>query len=128
VAQERLPSRPFFVLGQRTCCANARLAREVRDFHSSVTILSFARKIDFPRSMLRKAAPGAESTRTLSQVCTISGHGAVNGVHSTENMCTYKRVFSVDEKNRRSKTTLFFDSFLSFSGWCGVRGSSEVTF
>jgi hypothetical protein len=23
------------------------------------------------------------------------------------------------------KTDSFFDSFLSFSGWCGVRGSSE---
>jgi hypothetical protein len=22
----------------------------------------------------------------------------------------------------------FFDTFLSFAGWCGVRGSSEVTF
>jgi hypothetical protein len=100
----------------------------VRDFHSTVLILSFARKIDFPRSMLRKAAPGAASAKNASAVCTISGHGAVNGLHSTENMCTYKRVFFVDGKNRRSTTRSFFDSFLSFSGWCGVRGSSEVTF
>jgi hypothetical protein len=26
------------------------------------------------------------------------------------------------------QTHSFFDNFLSFSGWCGVRGSSEVTF
>ena len=28
--------------------------------------------------------------------CTISGHGAVDGLHSIENTCTYKRVFFVD--------------------------------
>ena len=60
--------------------------------------------------------------------CTISGHGAVNGVHSIEKTCTYKRVFFIDGKNRRSTTRSFFDSFLGFSGWCGVRGPSEVTF
>jgi hypothetical protein len=64
----------------------------------------------------------------LAQRCTKSGHGAVNGVHSIENTTSYKRAFFVDVKNRRSTTRSFFDSFLSFSGWCGVRGSSEVTF
>jgi hypothetical protein len=49
-------------------------------------------------------------------------------LHLLENRCTYKGVFFVDSKNRRSTTGSFFDSFLSFSGWCGVRGSSEVTF
>jgi hypothetical protein len=36
-------------------------------------------------------------------------------------------MFLIDENNRRSTTRSFFDSFLSFSGWSGVRGSSEVT-
>ncbi len=61
-------------------------------------------------------------------LCTISGHRPVNGVHSIENTCTYNHVFFVDWKNRRSTTGSFFDSFLSFSGWCNVRDSSEVTF
>src|SRR4051794_34172913 len=64
----------------------------------------------------------------VSGGCTKSGHGAVNGVHSIENACTYNCVFFVDWNNRRSTTGSFFDSFLSFSGWCGVRGSSGVTF
>jgi hypothetical protein len=52
----------------------------------------------------------------------------VDGVHSIEKACSYKRIFFVDVKNRKRTTGSFFDSFLSFSGWCGVRGSSEVTF
>jgi hypothetical protein len=60
--------------------------------------------------------------------CTIFGHRAVHGVHSIEKTCTYNGVFFVDGKNRRSTTRSFFDNFLSFSGWRGVRGSSEVTF
>jgi len=51
----------------------------------------------------------------------------VDGLHSIENTCTYKGVFFVDGKFRRSTTRSFFDSFLSLSGWCGVRGSSLVT-
>ena len=51
----------------------------------------------------------------------------MDGLHSVENRDSYKRVFSIDEKNRRSRTGSFFDIFLGFSGWCGVRGSSEVT-
>jgi hypothetical protein len=37
-------------------------------------------------------------------------------------------VFSLTRKIKRVKTQSFFDSFLSFTGWCGVRGSSKVTF
>ena len=59
--------------------------------------------------------------------CTIFCHRPVDGVHSIEKTCSYKGVIFIDEKNRRSTTGPFFDSFLSFSGWCGVRGSSEVT-
>jgi hypothetical protein len=66
--------------------------------------------------------------RTSFRHCTISGHRPVDSVHSIENTCTYKGVFFIDWKNKRSTTRSFFDSFLSFSSWCGVRGSSEVTF
>jgi hypothetical protein len=59
--------------------------------------------------------------------CTKIGHAPVDGLHSIENPCTYKPVISIDDFYRGSTTGLFFDSFLSFSGWCGVRGSSTVT-
>ena len=59
--------------------------------------------------------------------CTVLRQGAVNGVQSIENAGSYRGVFFVDGKNRRSTTRSFFDSFLSFSSWCGVRGSSRVT-
>jgi hypothetical protein len=52
----------------------------------------------------------------------------VDELHSIEKKYSYREVFFIDEKNRRRKTESFFDSFLSFSGWCGVRGSSSVTF
>ena len=77
--------------------------------------------------LLRKVASSAGFGEVAKSGCTIFGQVPVNGVHSIENTCTYKRVFFVDWKNRRSTTRSFFDSFLSFSGWCGVRGSSRVT-
>jgi len=67
-------------------------------------------------------------TGSRNRICTNFGHALVDALHSIENTCTYKRVFFVDGKNRRSTTGLFFDSFLSFSGWCGVRDPSAVTF
>jgi hypothetical protein len=69
----------------------------------------------------------AVSDRYASMHCTKSGHRLVDVLHSIEKTCTYNRVFLIDGKNRRSTTRSFFDSFLSFSGWCGVRGSSGVT-
>ena len=74
-----------------------------------------------------KLHPAQRRQRNISSICTKSCHWPVHGVHSIENACTYRRVFFVDWKNRRSTTGSFFDSFLSFSGWCGVRGSSRVT-
>jgi len=35
--------------------------------------------------------------------------------------------FSLTEEIEGVKTYSFFDNFLSFSGWCDVRGSSGVT-
>ena len=71
---------------------------------------------------------GAGFEKAGSIHCTIFGHPLVDGVHSIEKSDSYRSVFSIDEKNKKSRTRLFFDIFLSFSGWCGVRGSSGVTF
>ena len=59
--------------------------------------------------------------------CTKSGHRLVDGLHSIEKTDSCSTEFFIDSKTRRSTTRSFFDSFLSFSGWCGVRGSSVVT-
>jgi len=59
--------------------------------------------------------------------CTISGHGLVDGVHSIEKTEVRGGDFSLTEAAERVKTYSFFDSFLGFSGWCGVRGPSEIT-
>ena len=103
------------------------LAREVRDFHKSEVEWRPAACIDLNEYIMRKLGSDAAFARDLLRGCTKSGHRLVDGLHPIENTCTYKRVIFVDEKNRRSTTGSFFDSFLSFSGWCGVRGSSGVT-
>ena len=70
----------------------------------------------------------ARASREMPRrICTKTGHWVVDGLHSIENTDSCGSVFLIDEKNRKRTTGLFFDSFLSFSGWCGVRGSSEVT-
>jgi hypothetical protein len=52
----------------------------------------------------------------------------VNGVHRIEEQgdrgAKKRLTFRIGGVDSRT----FFDTFLSFSGWCGVRGSSEVTF
>ena len=60
---------------------------------------------------LAKPAIGKASKGSTYEHCTKSCHRLVDGVHSIENTCTYKRVFFVDEKNRKSRTESFFDSF-----------------
>ena len=60
--------------------------------------------------------------------CTKSGHRPVDAPHSTENKRDKTTNFLLTLKLKGVKTESFFDNFLSFSGWCGVRGSSVVTF
>jgi hypothetical protein len=103
------------------------LAREVRDFHKFEAEWRPAACIDLNEYIMRKLGSDAAFARDLLRVCTKFGHRLVDGLHSIENTCTYKGVIFVDGNNRRSTTGSFFDSFLSFSGWCGVRGSSGVT-
>ena len=84
------------------------------------------------KSILIEADCGkGRSERALKKImfslCTKIGHKLVDGLHSLEKKSSYKCRISIDWKNRRSTTGSFFDSFLSFSGWCGVRGSNRVT-
>jgi hypothetical protein len=51
----------------------------------------------------------------------------VDGLHSIENTADKSTHFSLTAKLEGVQKESFFDSFLGFSGWCGVRGSSEVT-
>jgi hypothetical protein len=74
------------------------------------------------------SASGAGFAQNAWSNCTKSGHPPVNALHSIENTGGYEAPFFVDWIYRRSTTGSFFDSFLSFAGWCGVRGSSGVTF
>jgi len=59
--------------------------------------------------------------------CTKSGHPPVDGLHSIENKADKGAHFLLTAKLERLQQKSFFDSFLGFSGWCGVRGSSSVT-
>jgi hypothetical protein len=66
--------------------------------------------------------------KTVSLDCTNSGHAAVDGLHSIEKTILTNPCFPLTPKIEGVKTQSFFDSFLGFSGWCNVRGSSKVTF
>ncbi len=59
--------------------------------------------------------------------CTKNRHGLVNELHSVDSRGDKDAQFSLTIKIESVKTTSFFDTFPSFSGWCGVRGSSEIT-
>jgi hypothetical protein len=112
---------------QKTSLETPCSAPILRDFHNKLQASGSC-----PRAANTFENPPNPTIHALSPrsgplLCTKSGHGLVDGLHSVENKCTYKRVIFVDGKNRRSTTGSFFDSFLSFSGWCGVRGSSGVT-
>jgi len=56
------------------------------------------------RTTMAAAAAGSREKLRLAQglredgmrLCTNSGHSLVDGLHSIENTCTYKRVFFVD--------------------------------
>jgi hypothetical protein len=98
------------------------------DFHKPQDGIEQLAPGSFFQEFFQKACPARVVSRTESSLCTIFGQGVVDGLHSIENTTSCKSRFSIDEKNRKRKTRSFFDSFLSFSGWCGVRGSSEVTF
>jgi len=61
-------------------------------------------------------------------MCTKSWHGVVSGVQSIEKEGDKRREKRLTQGIGGVESASFFDTFLSFAGWCGVRGSSEVTF
>ncbi len=69
---------------------------KLRDFHNCATRCRLIRNIRRSPQSQRKAASSAGSARSVFGGCTKCGHGAVHGVHSIENTCTYKRVFLID--------------------------------
>src|ERR1700752_3059704 len=87
-------------------------AREMLDFHKRSRRLSRAFHIDGGRCQERNFASGAGLVRSCKADYTKSGHRLVDGLHSIENTDSCGSVFLIDEKNRRSTTRSFFDSFL----------------
>ena len=83
--------RPHIIQAQIPCGA-----REVHDFHRLELASGRALHIDSHQCCGRKPAFGAASLGNQFEPCTKSGHRLVDGVHSIENTCTYKRVFFVD--------------------------------
>jgi hypothetical protein len=61
---------------------------------------------EIPALMQEKPCPTRVSSKIMFPGCTVSGHRPVHGVHSIEKACTYKGVFFIDWKNRRSKKTI----------------------
>jgi hypothetical protein len=59
--------------------------------------------------------------------CTKIEHGPVDPLHSIDFAMDKNPSFSLTLKIEGVKTYSFFDTFLSFAGWCCVRDSSEVT-
>ena len=55
-----------------------------------------------------------------------SVHRVVNRLHLPADKGDTVVHFSLTIKIEGVKTESFFDNFLSFPGWCGVRGSSRV--
>ena len=60
--------------------------------------------------------------------CTKIRHSPVNELHSIDSAEDKDALFSLTINLKSVETTSFFDTFRSFSGWCSVRGSSEITF
>ena len=59
--------------------------------------------------------------------CTKIRQRPVNELHSIESAADKDALFLLTINLKSVKTTSFFDTFRSFSGWCSVRGSSEIT-
>jgi hypothetical protein len=60
--------------------------------------------------------------------CTNIGHEPVDRLHLADSKWDKAHGFSLTLKLEGVKRHSFFDNVPSFAGWCGVRGSSKVTF
>jgi len=95
-------------------CQSRLQARFVRDFHKREIEWRGRFCLILVEPAARKSLSGAGSVRNWFPVCTKSGHWLVDGLHSIEKTDSCRREFSIDGKNRRSRTGSFFDSFLKF--------------
>ena len=82
------------------------LSRLLRNFHRHLSSRMFYAIRDSMRQFTETRARCGFQAYLQSPGCTISWHGPVNGMHSIENRCTYKRAIFIDVKNRRSKKIL----------------------
>jgi hypothetical protein len=80
--------------------------RVLRDFHRQSEIGRAPSVRQIPALMYEKPRPARVSSKIMFPGCTVSGHLPVHGVHSIEKACTYKGVFSIDSKNRKSKNRI----------------------
>jgi hypothetical protein len=93
---------------------NPLLAAECRGFSHLGDNFSSAVPHRSRQFGLRENVIAADLEKNWPDRCTKSGHMAVNELHSIENATTYKSRIFVDEKNRKSRTKSFFDSFSVF--------------
>ncbi len=98
------------------------------DFHRRGDLLSarFARACG--REDTEARGKWGESARSEARRCTILGHRLVDAVQVDDSKRDKNQRFSLTLKIEGVKRHSFFDTFPSFAGWCGVRGSSKVTF
>src|SRR5215468_4530340 len=67
-------------------------------------------------------------SKSMGADCTKIRQRLVNGLHSIDSARDINACFCLTVKIEGVKTHSFFDTFPSFSGWCGVRGSSKIAF
>jgi hypothetical protein len=99
-------------------------ARLLPDFHTRRTIARTCNSGSTPARHHENPCPACVLLDIASCACTKSGHPPVDGLHPTENKPDKGTHFLLTAKLEVVQRESFFDSFLSFSGWCSVRGSS----
>jgi hypothetical protein len=97
------------------------------DFHSRRRAAKSAAHSFGPALCCENPHPACFLREVALWNCTKSGQAPVDGLHSIENKSDKGAQFLLTAELEGVKRESFFDSFLSFSGWCGVRGSSCVT-
>ena len=98
------------------------------DAFSTQRIVTPTATTRFPRTSRRATTrPAWLCLRLLARACTKLRHGPVNGLHSVDSAVDTSARFLLTGTIEGVKRHSFFDTFPSFSGWCCVRGSSQVT-
>jgi hypothetical protein len=97
-------------------------------FHRRVTSTVFSPNVFLARNSQQTARNPGTAWKSHGWIAPNSSRMPVDGLHSIEKTILTNLYFSLTLRIEGVKRQSFFDSFLSFSGWCGVRGSSKVTF